>query len=70
MRNKQKTPVNCLKGIRVSSSKKGMWLTTQLKCLYTCVCSMGNKQELETAAQMENHDLIAITEIWWGELND
>lgn len=71
MRNKQKTPVNCLKGIKVSSSKKGMWLTAQLKCFYTYVCSMGNKQEeLETAAQMENHDQIAITEIWWDELHD
>lgn len=47
-----------------------MWLKAQLKCLYTYVCSMGNKQEeLETAAQIEKHDLIAITKIWWDELH-
>jgi len=39
----------------------------QLKCLYTNACSMGNKQELETIMQLENYDLIAITETWWGK---
>jgi len=47
-----------------------MWLIAQLKCLYTNARSMGNKQEeLATAAQMENYDLIASTETWWDELH-
>ena len=30
---------------------------------------MGNKQnEVETMMQLENYDLIAITEIWWNKL--
>ena len=63
--------MNCLKGIRASSSKKGLWPIAQLKCLYTNACSMGNKQEeLVAAAQMENYELIAIAETWWDELHD
>lgn len=48
-----------------------MWLVAQLKCLYTSTCSMGHKQELLAAAiQMENYDLIAVTESWWDESDD
>ena len=39
---------------------------TQLKCIYTNACSMGNKQEeLEATAGHANYDLVAITETWW-----
>lgn len=32
---------------------------------------MGSKQEeLETVMQLENHDLIAITETWWDDLQE
>ena len=38
---------------------------TQLKCIYTNACSMGNKQEeLEAIVQQTNYDLIAINETW------
>ena len=50
---------------------KVMCLKAQLKCLYTSACSMGNKQEeLETVAQLEKYDLIAILETWWDESHD
>ncbi|KAK4806242.1 LOW QUALITY PROTEIN: hypothetical protein QYF61_013386 [Mycteria americana] len=40
----------------------------QLKCLYTNACSMGNKQEeLEAIVQLENYDIVAITETWWDD---
>jgi len=44
--------------------------TAKPKCLYTNVCSMGNKQELETMVQLEKYDLIGITETRWDELHD
>jgi len=38
---------------------------TQLKCIYTNACSMGNKQEeLEAIVQQANYDLTAINETW------
>jgi len=39
----------------------------QLKCLYTSAPSMRNNEELETMVQLENWDLIAITETWWDD---
>jgi len=42
-----------------------MWLTAQLKSPYTNTCSVGNKQEeMKTVVQLENCNLIAITEAW------
>lgn len=39
-----------------------------LKCLYANAHSMGNKQDkLEAIVQLENYDLIAITETWWDK---
>ena len=62
------TPVNRPIGIRNDSSKKVMRPIAQLKCLYTNACNMGNKQkELEAMVQLENQDLIAITETRWDE---
>lgn len=53
--------VNLCKGIRANSSTKWTWPIAQLKCLYFSACTIGNKQEdLISAAQMENYDLIAI----------
>ena len=44
-------PQTCPGGIREGSSKKVMRPVAKLKCLYTNVHSMGNKQEeLETVA--------------------
>ncbi|PKU38346.1 mitochondrial fission process protein 1 [Limosa lapponica baueri] len=65
------TPVKYLKGIKRCSSKKVTQPTAQLKCLYTNVCSMGNKQEgLEAIVQQENCDIVAVTETWWDESHD
>ncbi|PKU47917.1 rna-directed dna polymerase from mobile element jockey-like [Limosa lapponica baueri] len=42
----------------------------QLKCIYTNVRSMGNKQEeLEAIVRHESCDVVAITETWWDESN-
>ncbi|GAB0209890.1 hypothetical protein GRJ2_003454700 [Grus japonensis] len=40
----------------------------QLKCIYTNARSTGNKQEeLEAIVQLENYDIVAITETWWDD---
>ena len=31
---------------------------------------MGNKQELKIYARSQEPDLIAVTEVWWDNLND
>ena len=37
----------------------------QLKCIYASARSTGNKQEeLEAIVQLEDHDIVAITETW------
>lgn len=60
--------VNCLKGIRKGSSEKDMQPIAQLNCLYSNAHSIGNKhEELETMLQLENYDLIVITETWWDQ---
>lgn len=42
-----------------------------LKCLYTNVHNMGNKQEeLEICVRLQGHDLIAVTEMWWDSSHD
>ena len=49
----------------------GVKQMTQLKCIYTNACSMGNKQEeLEVIVQQANCDLAAITETWWDHSHD
>ena len=61
-------PVNCPKRIREDFSKNVTRLIVQLKCLCTDACNVGNKQEeLVSMVQLENYDLIAITETWWEE---
>lgn len=43
----------------------GVRPASQLKCIYTNACSMGNKQEcLEAIVWQANYDLIVITETW------
>ncbi|KAK4810917.1 hypothetical protein QYF61_013325 [Mycteria americana] len=65
---KRETPVKRLKAHKGCSSMKETWVTVQLKCLYTNVRSMGNKQEeLEAIVQQENYDMVAITETWWDD---
>ena len=65
IRANRETLVTYLKGIKGCSSKKVTWPTAQLKCLYTNVRSMGNKQEeLEATVLLESYDLVAITETW------
>ncbi|KAK4829399.1 hypothetical protein QYF61_003880 [Mycteria americana] len=52
---------NCLKG----GCREVTGSITQLKCIYTNACSMGNKQEkLEAIVQQENYDIVAIMETW------
>ncbi|KAM9590845.1 uncharacterized protein ACIBXB_005894 [Morphnus guianensis] len=53
-------------GIRASPPKKVVGSIAQLKCIYTNTHSMGNKQE-EAIVQLENYDVIAITETWWDD---
>ena len=49
----------------------GVRQTTQLKCIYTNACSIGNKQEeVEAIVWQANYDLIAITETWWDHSHD
>ena len=49
----------------------GVRLMTQLKCVFTNACSMGNKQEeLEAIVQQANYDLVAITKTWWDHSHD
>ena len=65
LENNWETPVNHRIGTGKDSSKKVTWPIAQLKCLYTHACSMWNKQEeLEAMVQLENYNLIAITETW------
>jgi len=48
--------------------QEGDLTNSDLKCLYTNACSMGNKQEeMETVVQLENYDIIAIRERWWDK---
>jgi len=40
----------------------------QLEYIYTNACSMGNKwEELEAIVQLDNFDIVAITEMWWND---
>jgi len=55
-------PENGHVGIRASHPKKVAGSIAQLKHIYTNACSMGNKQELEAIMQLENYDIVAITE--------
>ena len=61
-------PENSHIGIRASPPKKVAGSIAQLKCIYTNAHSMGNKQEeLEAIVQLENYDIVAITETWWDD---
>ena len=67
----KRNPRTCPGGIREGYSKKATRPIAKLKSLYTNARSMGNKQEeLETVAQLEKYDLIAILETWWDESHD
>lgn len=55
------TPVKHLRGITACSSKKVSWSIAHLKCVYTNVRSMGNKEELEATVQLESDNLINIS---------
>lgn len=49
----------------------GMRQGAQLKCIYTNVCSIGNKQEdLETIVWQANYELVAVMETWWNCSHD
>ncbi|PKU43819.1 nipped-b-like protein [Limosa lapponica baueri] len=62
------TPGNSHMGIRVSLPNKVAGSIAQLKCIYTNVHSMRNKQEeLEATVQLENYDVIIIIETWWDD---
>jgi len=61
-------PQNGHVGIRASPPKKVSGSIAQVKCIYTNARSMGNKQEeLEALVQLENYNIAAITETWWGD---
>ena len=64
-------PQTCPGGIREGSSEKATRTVAKLKCLYTNVRCMGNKQEkLETMAQFGKYDLVATNETWWDECHN
>jgi len=49
----------------------GVRSTSQLKCIYTNACSIGNKQEkLEAIVQQDSYDLVTTTEMWWDDSYD
>ncbi|GAB0189218.1 hypothetical protein GRJ2_001387100 [Grus japonensis] len=57
--------------IRASPIRRMEGSAAQLKCIYTNACSMGNKQEeLEAIMQLENYNILAITETWWDDLHN
>lgn len=60
--------MKCLKGIRVCSPKKVTWTTAQLKCLFASTCN--KQEELEATVQLENYDLIGVTETWLDKAHD
>lgn len=41
-----------------------------LQCLYTDVCSMGNKPESEVSVQLQGYDLAGIMKTWWDGSHD
>lgn len=41
-----------------------------LQCLYTDVCSMGNKPESEVSVQLQGYDLAEIMTMWWDGSHD
>lgn len=52
-----------LKGIKKLSFKKSTRQDAQLKCLYTSVHSLGNKEkELEATMLLANHNIVVIPE--------
>jgi len=64
-------PENGHTGVRTSSLKKIVGSIAQLKCNYTNAYSVVNKQEeLEATVQLENYDIVAITESWWDDLHN
>ncbi|GAB0205338.1 maestro heat-like repeat-containing protein family member 7 [Grus japonensis] len=64
-------PENSHIGIRASPPKKMSGSIAKLNCVYTNACSMGNKQEeLEAIVQLENYDIVAITETWWDDTHN
>ncbi|PKU42645.1 mitochondrial fission process protein 1 [Limosa lapponica baueri] len=64
-------PRNGQVGVRPSYTKEVVGPVAQLKCFYTNVCSMGNKQEeLKAIVQQESYDVVAIMETWWDDLHD
>lgn len=51
-------PGNAQAETGASSPEKAAGLITQMKCIYTCARSVGNKQEeLEPIVQQENYDV-------------
>lgn len=60
-----------LKGIKKLSFKKSTRQDAQLKCLYTSVCILGNKQdELEATMLLGSQYAVAVTETWWDDSRD
>lgn len=60
-------PENSQVGIRASPCKKVVGPIAQLKCIYTDVCSMGNKEEELEAIAPGNYGTAAIMGTWWDD---
>lgn len=61
--NRREKPQIYPEAIWKGFSMKVTWPIAHLKCIYTNVCSMGNKQEeMDAIVLLENYDLISIME--------
>lgn len=61
--NRREKPQIYPEAIWKGFSMKVTWPIAHLKCIYTNICSMGNKQEeMDAIVLLENYDLISIME--------
>lgn len=68
--NSREKPQSFPKQFQEGSSEKVMLLIAWLKCIYSNAYSLGDKQDLEVMAQLENYDLIVIVEMLWDDSHD
>ncbi|KAK4806872.1 hypothetical protein QYF61_012593 [Mycteria americana] len=66
-----RTPNKSSEECSLNPSKGKNPKSSHLKCMYSDIHSLGNKQEeLELCAQPESYDVIGITETWWENSHD
>ena len=66
--NRREKPQIYPEAIWKGFSMKVTWPIAHLKCIYTNICSMGNKQEeMDAIVLLENYDVISFKEMQWDE---